>query len=554
MKKRLLNLFMIPMLVLQLCTVSHAAEAEDIQQKETSVLQIVVLYTDEEGTEHPVQGGTGFLIGEEETGAEYVVTAKEVTSVPKETEEQIKQLYVNEDKTSQITYGVKAVIKRDVMIDLQLVAESDEMGFAVWKMSQPLYDRQALILCDEPLTGVSGQKAVVLGFPTAPSLTGETVYYAMDEMISKNGMLIGDGSDGNIKYLYHNITPNQGMIGGPILNEDGNVVALNQTKEAQEGYFALQISELLPVLEALGIPYITTGEVEDRIQAELAAMVHKEELQEEIKTAEVLDKGLYYKKSYAVLEESLSDAKAVNDNDAATQEEVDAASEKLGTAIAGLEEKPPLWLIILIAVISVAIISVAVIVVLKKTKTKREQRKQKKLEEITVTQAAPVFTENADKTGYMNRKDDYKRLVIQNSQELNAKVGTEPQRADEVYGETTVFQQDTDNSMDLNKDDKVKRAYLIRRRTGERIAITEREVVLGKDPSQTDYCITGNSAISRVHAVIIYNGTGYDVSDKNATNGTFVNGVKVAAFQKTPLRNGDILRLSDEDFEFKTGN
>lgn len=544
MKKRLLNLLLILLLAAQPGIVSHAAEEEKVQQKETSVLQIVVLYTDENGKEYPVQGGTGFLIGDEDSPAEYLVTAKETTSVSEATEAQLAELYVNKEKNSQITYEIKAVIKRDVMIAAQLVAESDEMGFAVWKLSQPLYDRQALILCDASLTGVSGQKATVLGFPTAPSLTGDTTYYSMDEMVSKNGMLIGDGREGNVNYLYHNITPNQGMIGGPILNEEGNVIALNQSKEAQEGYYALQMSELIPVLEALGIPYITTSEVEERIQAELAAMVHKEELQQIIQTAEAIDGSLYNKKSYALLESSLLEAKQINDNEMATQEEVDAALEKVSMTLEGLKKRPPLWLVILVIFLVIAIIATVFVFLWRKTRQQRVQRKQQKLEEMTVTQAAPVFVESTVP------KEDYKQLVIQDSPKLNDEK-EQPQRPDEVYGETTVFQQEFGNSMDLHPNDKKPYAYLLRKRTGEKIVISEREVVLGKDPSQTDYCITGNSAISRVHAVIISTASGYDVSDKNATNGTFVNGVKVAAFQKMPLKDGDILCLSDEDFEFK---
>lgn len=532
------GLFLLPMMAAVCIGMSaHAEEADSVQQKETSVLQMVVLYTDKEGNEHPVQGGTGFLIGTESASAEYMITAKEVTSVSKETEQQLIELYEDPEKTTQLSYSIKAVVKRDVMIDVQLVAESDEMGFAVWKLGQPLYDRQALILCDESLTGVSGQRATVLGFPTAPSLTGETVYYSMDEMISKEGRLIGDGIEENIKYLYHNITPNQGMIGGPILNETGNVIALNQSRQAQEGYYALQMSELLPVLEALGIPYVTTSEVEAQRLAELAAIVHKEDLQSGILAAEALEGGRYYKKSYAALRESLDEAVRVNGSETATQEEVDTALAHINIAMAELKEKPPIWVILLIVLTITIAVTVLFVFWWKKTKPQREQKKQKKLEEFTVTQAAPKFEEQAAP------KEDYRTLVKSDRQDMYQTVQTGPRREDDVYGETTVFEQDTDSNAQY--------AYLIRKRTGEKIIIKGREFVMGKDPSQTDYCITGNSAISRVHVVILSTGLGYDVSDKNATNGTFVNGVKVAAYQKTSLKQGDILRLADEDFEFQ---
>lgn len=541
MKKWLTSLLIVPFMILQLCMTSYAAEEEETPSKGTSILQMVVLYTDAEGTEHPVQGGSGFLIGNEQSGAEYMITAKEVTAVSKETTQQVMELYAGEDTEEKITYKTKAVVRRDVMIDVSLVAESDEMGFAVWKLSQPLHDREALVLSDEALTGVSGQMASVSGFPTAPSLTEETVYYTKDEVITVDGMLIGDGKEGNIKYLYHNIVPAPGIVGGPVLDKEGNVIALNQSKEAQEGYYALQISELLPVLEALGIPYVTTGELEAQRQAELAAMVYKDKLQKEIQMAQTIDAALYTKKSYGALESRLLEAQAVNDREDATQQEVDSALVALNIAITALEEKPPIWVTMVIVFFIIIIVAVIFAIVWMKTKEGRERKRQKKREELTVTQAAPVFTKKA------MQKEDYRILVNQSSVQLS----NEDTKQEEIYGETTVFRQDANDTVVLRQEEKKQEAYLIRKRNGERIVITEKEFVLGKDPSQTDYCLTGNSAISRAHAVILHKGTNYDVSDKNATNGTFVNGIKVAAFQKAELKDGDIIRLADEDFEFR---
>lgn len=544
MKKWLTRLLIVPFMILQLCMTSYAAEEEETPSKDTSILQMVVLYTDAEGTEHPVQGGSGFLIGDEQSGAEYMITAKEITAVSKETTQQIMELYAGEDTEEKITYKTKAVVRRDVMIDVSLVAESDEMGFAVWKLSQPLYDREALVLSDEALTGVSGQMASVSGFPTAPSLTEETVYYTKDEVITVDGMLIGDGKEGNIKYLYHNIVPNPGIVGGPVLDKEGNVIALNQSKQAQEGYYALQISELLPVLEALGIPYVTTSELEAQRQAELAAMVFKDKLQKGIQVAQSIDGALYYKESYEVLQACLLEAQTINDSDDVTQKQVDTALANLNAAMEGLEEKPPVWVTFVIALFVIVVLAVIAAIIWMKTREKREQKRVIRLEELTVTQAPPVFAQNRI------QKEDYRILVNQGSEQLRNDE-PEPATANEIYGETTVFSQNTDETVVLRQEEKKQQAYLIRKRTGEKITITEKEFVLGKDPSQTDYCLTGNSAISRSHAVILQKETEYAVSDKNATNGTFVNGEKVAAFQKASLKDGDIIRLADEDFEFR---
>ncbi len=543
MKKLIRTISFVLLCTLLFSSVCMAA-GEGMTAKENGILQVVVMYTDAEGNEHAVQGGSGFLIGAQDDEAEYIVTAKEVTYVEEETTAQVAELYQVEEKVT-IEYRIRVVVKRDIMIDATLVAESDEMGFSVWKLSQPLYDRESYALCDDSASGLSGQRVTAIGFPTEPELTAETVYYTKEEVVMKEGKLIGDGREGNVKYLYHNIQPTSGMPGGPILNEDGNVIALLQSKEGQGGYYALQISELLPVLEALGIPYVTTGMLEEQRQAELAAIVHKEELQKGIQEAEAIDGSLYTKDTYAVLTTAIQEAHAVNDKEDATQEEVDDALKKLNNAADGLEEKTPLWIILVIAGAAVIIVILVFIIIWILSKPNRERKKQKKQEEFTVTQAPPVFTKNAV------QKEDYRTLVNQSSQQLSQRIHTEPRRAEQIYGETTVFRQEETDTSVLRSGEKKQGAFLIRKRTGEKIALSQKDFVLGKDPTQTDYCITGNSAISRAHAVILYKGTGYAVSDKNATNGTFVNGIKVAAYQKVELNDGDIIRLADEDFELK---
>lgn len=547
MRKKWSILWIIPALFLHLCIIVHATETDAENENKSSVLQLVVMYTDEDGIEHPVQGGSGFLIGDEESGAGYVITAKEVTTVSEAIAEQVVELYAEDKEVAELDYTIKAVIRRDVMIDAQIVVESDEMGVSIWKLSQPLYDRKPLVLCDDDLTDIMGQDVSVFGFPTAPSLETEPVYYTMDDVISQNGAFIGDGIENNVKYLYHNIVPSQGFIGGPILNSDGNVVAVFQSKQAQNGYYSLEVSEIIPVLEALGIPYNTTGKIAAELQAELDAMVHKEELQELINEAEMLDGKLYTVNSYNALTETLTVAQEINNNSDVTQEEVDTAVENLKLSIEGLEEKIPIWIIVVVVALIILVVSLIVVIVLMKTKPKRDEKKLKKLEEITVTEAAPVFDEQKV------QKEDYKKLVTQNIQCFEESKENNTINQYEGFGETTVFQQDDADSMELYSRNIGKHAYLIRKRTCEKIIISEDEFVLGKDASQTDYCINGNSAISRAHAVIIYKNSQYDVSDKNATNGTFVNDVKVAPFQKASLKDGDILRLADENFEFRIG-
>ena len=68
---------------------------------------------------------------------------------------------------------------------------------------------------------------------------------------------------------------------------------------------------------------------------------------------------------------------------------------------------------------------------------------------------------------------------------------------------------------------------------------------------KVDYCISDNNTISRTHAQITYKNGEYYITDLKSTNYTYVNGNKVAADQDIKLRNGDKIKLSDEEFEFR---
>jgi EAL domain-containing protein (putative c-di-GMP-specific phosphodiesterase class I) len=56
--------------------------------------------------------------------------------------------------------------------------------------------------------------------------------------------------------------------------------------------------------------------------------------------------------------------------------------------------------------------------------------------------------------------------------------------------------------------------------------------------------------VSREHAVILKEGDGYRVKDLQSTNGTFVNGTRI---QDSPLADGDMLMIANEEFTFCAG-
>ena len=91
----------------------------------------------------------------------------------------------------------------------------------------------------------------------------------------------------------------------------------------------------------------------------------------------------------------------------------------------------------------------------------------------------------------------------------------------------------------------------VRKNTGECIVFTKERFTIGKSKLHADYSLENNTAISRTHCEIVRrNGVNY-LKDLNSTNGTFVDGKRLAPGEEILLKNGSIIRMGDEDFIFR---
>ncbi|MEY8338323.1 DUF6382 domain-containing protein [Lachnospiraceae bacterium 62-35] len=94
-------------------------------------------------------------------------------------------------------------------------------------------------------------------------------------------------------------------------------------------------------------------------------------------------------------------------------------------------------------------------------------------------------------------------------------------------------------------------ASITRRKNGQSMMINKSVFHMGKESSFADFFIGDNRAISSAHADIICDEGAYFIRDMNSLNHTFVNGVMVTAGEMKPLQSGDIIRLADEEFDFR---
>ena len=83
--------------------------------------------------------------------------------------------------------------------------------------------------------------------------------------------------------------------------------------------------------------------------------------------------------------------------------------------------------------------------------------------------------------------------------------------------------------------------------------INKDSYTIGKSETSVDGAITFNKMISRVHCRINRSGSTVTITDLQSSNGTFVNKVKLQANQPCQLKNGDVIRLANSDFQVTIG-
>lgn len=159
------------------------------------------------------------------------------------------------------------------------------------------------------------------------------------------------------------------------------------------------------------------------------------------------------------------------------------------------------------------------------------------------------YTENFDE----NKSDRNVTNTVSDSNCKNHKTSLD-QSAN--FGETTVLVNESRETTVLvaaKKANSVKRVtpYLIRLKNQEKTFINKPNFRIGKERSYVDYFIGDNTAISRSHANILTEDDGFFIVDTNSTNHTFINGDVIQSNIKMQIKDGDVIKLANEEFEFR---
>ena len=587
--RRVLSFCMVVMLAAGMLVIPSEKVAADttanqkIQDAKNAVVEVMVSVQNKLGKWVDLVGGTGFLVGTE-ANAQYVVTNDHVANatdtnwLTDDVLEGMKTISEEEDY-KKIKTKVRIVLKRDSYTDATIVQSSAESDLAILKLESPIYNRAPIAL-DDQNEPQSTETVYTLGFP------GIVQAYQDDQVYTSDDVTVTDGSVSKIAassaitgtpitYINHSAKISEGNSGGPLLNAEGNVIGVNSWSASTDQtsyYYSIQISEVTYLLKAMGIDYMQAGETpsdgtdtEGTDETDPAAETDGEETEDPgaaveptaepdnsaaealmadlsaaIKSAKKLDTDKYTEESVKAYDEALATAESTEKLGAlATEDEIQKSLDGLDEAKKGLEEKSGLsmQMIIIIAVVAVVLIIVIILIVVMSNKKKREQEEAAKKANSMRQQQAMNMNNNMQ-GGFQQNQGFAPRDT---SPFHNADDGSTP----------TGILNDGSSATTVLGNAGMPTATLIRKKSGEKITINKAEFRIGKERSKVDYCISGNSNISRTHAIIVYRNGAFAIVDNNATNGTNVNGVAVPAGKERALTGNETIRLADEEFLFR---
>lgn len=151
-----------------------------------------------------------------------------------------------------------------------------------------------------------------------------------------------------------------------------------------------------------------------------------------------------------------------------------------------------------------------------------------------------VEGEDDDATGLLGDDDDEATGLLKNVDDDDEPTGLLTSSGDE----------DEATGLLVENNANVRFPTLYRVLTEETISINKPVYRLGKERSYVDYFVTNNIAVSRSHADIITRGNKYFVKDLNSKNRTYINDQELPIHMEVEIRDGDRLKLGNEEFIF----
>ena len=559
MKNSKKNLFFknVVIFVITICMLFSAAIPALATDEEVRSVADGVLYLERrlDGDGKSYKRSSCFLINEDT-----IITANHCVQLTKEEYQYIMDVHhmKKEDVDKHLSYTV--TIQSDFTIPAKVINSSENMDFAILKLSQPISNHTFLKLRDSK-TVQAAETAYSVGFPYVKDTTGDfnkkditfesgtinRTQFKDDEEFESRTDVARDSNDNPYITYYHfrgealllsGKTFTGGSSGGPLVDSNGNVIGICVAGDDNYNCVASAIDQVMEVLDTINVKYtkadasnIETTDTENTESDDTVAVDYSA-LQTSINKAEGIKKDDYTAESYEKLSSELAAAKTALS--AKTQAEVDTAKQNLDKAIDNLEAKPSVNYALIIAIAAIALVIVAIIIII----IAKKGKKDKTVEVATPVQSVPQPEPVAVGAGVAAPVAQSLPSGSNETTVLSAD-GSETTVLSADGGETTVLSQNVNGGT------------LIRSSNNENIPITYSGFRIGRQRQEVDYCVSDNTNVGRNHAkFIVRDGVTYIVDNKS-TNGTFVNNTSVRPGHEVQLMDGDTIMLADEKFTFK---
>lgn len=528
------------------------------------ILQVWLAYEADNGNRTLLSGGTCFLINEEYVLSNYHIFDLDSDAGNGRTLRDVAEQLLGIDNLADNDKHLKIFVyaNRDMTTEATIheSVQSATMDFVALKLASKIYDRTPLVLGD---SDIAYQQDVVyaLGFPT-DSIENK-------EFNTKADVSVVDGTISKVTtrekadVFEHTAPLNHGNSGGPLLNPINEVIGINTFSYGNndgQKYYSVQINAIKSGLDTFGIAY--ADGTHDRAVIEAGGIspgstpggkteaVTVEDLQSLISSAKGITADGYTTESYNALQDAIASAEAVAAG-SPTEEQIQAAMDELSAARNGLEseaidvggetEEGPNWFLIG-GIIAIAVIVIVVVIIIVVVASKSGKKKAQG----TVPGGDGAVPPYADPGKMTPPVDGGYGPSYPTGGGYAGGPGYAPEA--DGAGETTLLDSGAGETTLLG--DAGSTAYLIRKKNGEKIAITSQNFAIGKERRRVNYCISDNTSVSRYHAVITKKGSDYYITDQKSSNFTFVNGVQLSPYNETLLTDRSTIKLSDEEFEF----
>jgi len=160
--------------------------------------------------------------------------------------------------------------------------------------------------------------------------------------------------------------------------------------------------------------------------------------------------------------------------------------------------------------------------------------------------------ENEIRTGLVKLISGVSTLSSSKTMQLSADLSNGTLSMEDLHARIKggkIIDRDQDDNRQDNTSSGLLRIIAMNAPTRVVFVVNKDEFVIGKKAELCDGVIEFNKMISRSHCKITKRGGQYLITDLQSANGTYVNKVKLQPNQPTPVKNGDVIRLANSDFQ-----